>query len=124
MKLVSTGRAEFYLFPVCWFRLLQRLFKKRVGALDHLVEPHLSADEGVGGVGDDGEVGLKAELLHALAEGGGVRAGIVVLAGDEPDGRVGLVEMMQGRGEAVSGGLIGQGATQKLPPDFAARFDG
>ena len=105
-------------------RLLQRLFKERVGALDHLVEPHLSADEGVGGVRDDGEVGLKAELLHALAEGGGVRAGIVVLAGDEPDGRVGLIEMMQGRGEAVSGGLVGQGAAQKLPPDFASRFDG
>ena len=91
----------------CRARLLQRLFKKRVGALDHLVEPHLSADEGVGGVRDDGEVGLKAELLHALAEGGGVRAGIVVLARDEPDGRVGLVELMQRLGEAVSVGLVG-----------------
>ena len=64
------------------FSFLQVFRKERIGAINHLIEPCLFADEPVRGAGNDGETGREAELFHALAESIGLGARVIVFAGD------------------------------------------
>ena len=62
--------------------IYQGFCQECIGAINHLVEPCLFADEPVRGAGNDGETGREAELFHALTKGDGMGARVIVFSGD------------------------------------------
>ena len=103
--------------------LLQVLGKKPVRRLDHLIKPDLFAEKRMRRTRDDSQSSWDIQLTHPPAKGICLRAGIVPCSGNEPAGRVLLVEMMQWRRAAISGRLFLLRAAQELSPDPAAIFD-
>jgi len=92
--------------------------EKLARGLKHLIEPDLLNHESMWRVLDDGEIGINAEFLHALAKFVSVSAGIVFFAAEKPAGRVVLVEVGQRRGKAIRRGLFLLRSAEELLPDF------
>ena len=104
-------------------RFLQVLCKEFVCHFGHLVEPDLLTQKRMWRVFDDSEIGLQAQVIHARSKCIRMRAGIVDFARHEPAGRVVLIQVMQGRREAIRCWLVLLCTTKKLSPDPATFRD-
>ncbi len=104
--------------------VLQPLAEERIRHANRLVKPILFPQKRMRRVFDDRQTGRNIQLVHSLAKC--IRAGaeIVRFARDEPARRIGLVQVLQWRREAIRLGLVFQRDAEKLSPDRPAILRG